>query len=171
MRRQPPPGGFRPAPPSAPPHGRAPLPPSTPPAAQASIRATDLARVVKGSHRAHEDLQEACLRLLELRHVPAMPIYTGPRVRPRPGGGWDLRHNAAQRGFSDIAACLPPAGLMALLELKTGRARRSPEQVRFAARFRGAGAVTAVIRNVLDLEALLNRYAPTIRQGGSVCEF
>lgn len=145
--------------------------PSRPPAAQASIRGADLARAVGGSHAAHESLQQACLELLRLRKVPAVPIHTGPRVRPRPGGGWDLRQNAAQRGFADIAACIPPAGLLLLAELKTGGARRSAEQVRHAERFRRAGAVTAVIRSVADLEALLNRYAPTIGQGGSACEF
>lgn len=142
----------------------------TPPV-QASIRAADLPRVVGGSHAAHESLQEACLRLLALRKVPAVPIHTGPRVRPRKGGGWDLRRNAAQRGFADVAACLPPAGLLLLLELKTGGARRSPEQIRFAARFERAGAVTAVIRNALELEALLNRYLPPTRHGGPTCEF
>lgn len=134
--------------------------------AQLRIAAGELPRALGGSNRAHEDLQRACLNLLALWRVPAVPIHTGPRVRPREGGGWDLRPNPEQRGFADIAACLPPAGLLAMLELKSGRAVRKPHQLRMAARFERAGAVCAVIRDVRDLEALLKLYLPRPAHGG-----
>lgn len=116
-------------------------------------------RVVRlpGSVAAHESLQEAVLTYLSLHRVPAVPIHTGPRVRPREGGGFELRANRKQRGLSDVMACLPPDGRLALLELKTGTARRSPEQVAMQERFAKAGAHCAVIRDVLDLEPLVAR--------------
>jgi len=141
------------------------------PRVQASIRAADLARVVGGSHAAHESLQQASLDLLRLCRIPALPIYTGPRVRPRPGGGWDLRRNTEQRGLFDVLACFPPAGLLVLLDFKTGNARLSKEQRELAARFRRAGAVVAAIRVITDVQRLIAQYAPTQRQGGPACEF
>jgi hypothetical protein len=109
-------------------------------------------RTLKGSYRAHQDLQRAVLELCALHGVPAVPIHTGPRVAPREGGGYELRGNRAQRGVSDVMACLPPHGQLALIELKTGGARRSPEQVRVHERFQAAGALCLVVRSATDLE-------------------
>lgn len=138
---------------------------------QLTAAASALGRLMGGSHRAHEALQEAVLQMLAPWRIPAVPIHTGPRVRPREGGGWELRGNPRQHGVSDVIACFPPAGLLALLELKTGAARRSKAQERLAERFKRAGAVTAVIRSVRDLEVLLDQYVPRARHGGSTCEF
>lgn len=113
--------------------------------------ATVLQRAVGGSYAAHESLQMAALQYLELHGVPAIPVFTGPKVRPRPGGGFDLKANPAQKGFSDIAAALPPAGRLMLIECKTGSASRSAEQVALQQRFETVGALCVVIRNVLEL--------------------
>jgi hypothetical protein len=112
-------------------------------------------RALKGSYRAHQDLQRAVLELCALRGVPAVPIHTGPRVAPRAGGGFELRGNRAQRGVSDVLACLPPSGRLALIELKTGGARRSLEQARVHERFHAAGALCLVVRSIADFEPYL----------------
>jgi len=117
-----------------------------------ALSVRDFKRSLKGSYRTHQDLQRAVLDLCALRGVPAVPIHTGPRVAPRPDGGFDLRGNRAQRGVSDVLACLPPDGRLALVELKTGGARRSPEQVRVHQRFLAAGALCLVVRCATDLE-------------------
>jgi hypothetical protein len=115
------------------------------------VHASQLGRLVKGSHEAHENLQEAVLQYLALHSVPAVPIITGPRVTPRARGGFELRANAEQRGMGDVIACLPGSGRLALIECKTGHARRSPAQVRMHRRFATSGALCLVVRNVLEL--------------------
>ena len=122
---------------------------------QPRAHARDLRRVIHGSNRAHETLADAVLRYLALVNVPAIPVHTGPRVRPREGGGFELRANARQHGLADIVACLPPNGRLALLELKTGRASRSPEQIKLHERFTAAGALCIVVRSVTELEPYL----------------
>ena len=122
-----------------------------PPAAPARNAGDVLRQVMRGSYSAHESLVTAALQYLALQKIPAIPIFTGPRVRPRPGGGFDLRANPLQLGFADIAAAAPPDGQLWLIECKTGRASRSPEQVELHGRFRAAGTLCIVIRNVLDL--------------------
>jgi len=119
--------------------------------------ATVLQRVVGGSYAAHESLQGAALQYLELHGVPAIPVSTGPKVRPRLGGGFDLKANPAQKGFSDIAAALPPDGRLVLIECKTGSASRSAEQIALQQRFQSAGALCVVIRNALELAPYVQR--------------
>ncbi len=104
-----------------------------------------------GSHASHESLQKAVLDLLALQGIPAMPVYTGPRVAPTGAGTFVLRSNKAQRGLSDVLACLPPSGRLLLIECKTGGARRSPDQVRLQDQFRAAGAECMGVRDVLAL--------------------
>lgn len=116
-----------------------------------------------GSYRAHEDLQAAVLTYLGLRGLPAIPITTGPRVRPAADGRFELRSNAAQRGMADVLSCVPPHGRLLLIECKTGRARRSPAQVRMHARFSAAGGLCVVVRNALELEPIVG---PSATQGG-----
>ncbi len=130
------------------------------------IAAAHLMRTVKGSYRAHQDLQGACISLATLRGVPAVPIHTGPRVTPREGGGFDLRSNKAQHGVSDIMLCLPPNGRLALWEVKSGKARRSPEQVRAQQAFAAAGAQCEVIRSIEDAERCLAGVPRSTHQGG-----
>ena len=91
------------------------------------------------------------LTCLTLNGIPATPIHTGPRVRPIATGSYELRANVPQRGLSDILACIPPVGRLALIELKTGRARRSPAQIRAQKRFAASGALSLVIRDITQL--------------------
>jgi hypothetical protein len=121
--------------------------------------AARLRELVSGSFSAHESLQRAAIEYLALYGVPAIPVFTGPRVRPRPGGGFDLRGNRDQKGFSDIAAAFPPDGRLALIECKTGRASRSKEQIDLQQRFQAAGALCVVIRNALELEPYVRQAA------------
>jgi hypothetical protein len=93
-------------------------------------------------------------------------LYTGPRVRPRAEGGFELRRNRSNVGISDIIACLPPHGLLALIECKTGRARRTPEQIEQHNRFRAAGARCFVIRTVDDLQRELRPRRGVCRKCG-----
>jgi len=122
--------------------------------------------MVGGSYSAHESLQAAALQYLELHGVPAIPVFTGPRVRPRPGGGFDLRANPAQKGFSDIAAALPADGRLLLIECKTGNASRSAVQIALQERFQAAGALCVVIRNALDLAPYVQRSRYSDRRAG-----
>jgi hypothetical protein len=114
--------------------------------------ASALRQLVGGSHSAHESLVAAAIQYLTLQGFPAMPINTGPRVRPREEGGFELRANPLQKGFSDLITVFPPHGRLVLIEAKTGNARRTPEQVELQAKFRAAGALCLVIKNVLDLQ-------------------
>jgi len=116
-----------------------------------------LRRAVGGSYAAHESLQTAALQYLVLHGVPAIPVYTGPRVRPRPGGGFDLKANPEQKGLFDIVAALPGEGRMLLIDCKTGGARLSPEQLALQQRFEAANALCIAIRNVMDLAPYLQR--------------
>lgn len=116
------------------------------------MHARDLTKVLKGSNRAHEHLVDAMLEYCELRGVPAIPIHTGARIAPRPGGGFDLRKNTRQIGTGDVLACLPPFGRLAFFEGKTGNAQRSREQRKNRDRFEAAGALCVDVRQVSDLE-------------------
>lgn len=115
------------------------------------VTASELRRMPTGSLAAHEQLQAATLTLLRLNGVPARSIHTGPRVRPRPGGGFDLRRNHGGRGMGDILAALPPDGRLLLIDLKSGNARLSAEQREFHEAFRAAGAICLEVRDVRDL--------------------
>jgi hypothetical protein len=130
-----------------------------------SIQPSELQTAVGGSQRRHASLQEGVLSLLAFYGIPAIPIHTGPRVRPRAGGGFELQSNRAQVGCSDVVAALPPGGRMALLELKTGQARRSPAQVRMHQRFSAAGALCVVVHDVRELTQYIQSGRAQI-QGG-----
>lgn len=132
----------------------------------ARISASEL-RKLPGSNRAHQSLQDAVLGWLELNGVPAVPVHTGPRVTPRPGGGFDLRKNTAQHGLADVMACLPPDGRLALIELKTGRAYRSPAQKRLHERFTAAGALCLVVRDLLELARIIHARRVQPHHGGT----
>jgi hypothetical protein len=124
-----------------------------------TIAARELRRLLPGSLGAHENLQRAVLDWCALRRIPAVPIHTGPRVSPLAGGvGFELRANAAQRGFADVLVCIPPLGWLVLVELKTGRARRSKAQAALRRRFEAAGAICLLVRDVATFAAQLNFY-------------
>ena len=112
----------------------------------------ELRKRTRGSLRAHEQLVDDGLRYLWLNGVPAMPVHTGPRVRPRPGGGFDLKRNTAQLGLFDILASLPPTGRLLLVDMKTGGAKLSTEQRLVRDRFTAAGALCLTARSIADLE-------------------
>jgi len=142
---------------------------------QQHVSARQLKRLLPGSMRAHQDLVRACIDYLALRRIPAVPISTTGIPVPHPRGGFELRANRAQAGLSDVLACVPrrfplphlhPAGArvwqgparyvgqLVLLEVKTGRARRTPEQRALQARFAAAGALCLVVRSIDDLIGL-----------------
>lgn len=135
--------------------------------AKGSIRPSELQLAVGGSQRRHTSLQAGALSLLAFAGIPAVPIHTGPRVRPREGGGFDLLPNPRQRGFSDVIAALPPDGKMLVLELKTGAARRSPEQVRMHARLAAAGAICLTIHEIGELADYIESRRVHIQGGKS----
>lgn len=122
---------------------------------QTHVSAADLRHQVHGSNRTHEYLVAAVLEYCVLHRIPARAIHTGPRVTPRAGGGFDLRANKRQRGISDVIACVPPSGRMALIECKTGRAHRSREQRQVRDEFTAAGALCLEVRDIRDLTAIL----------------
>lgn len=113
---------------------------------QVRIHAREISTVVRGSYRAHEDLLKAVLQLMALRGLEPIPIHTGPRVAPREGGGFDLRKNTPQIGFGDAVGFLPPRGRTVMVECKTGRARRSPAQVRMHHRLTRNGVICTTVR-------------------------
>lgn len=140
---------------------------------QLRVHAKDLHKMISGSTRAHHARVSACLDWLSLHGIPAVPISTTGVPIQRLDGGFDLRKNPRQVGISDIMACLPRriieahptspcAGMMqriivgqlVLIEVKTGNARRTPEQRAQQKRFAAAGALCLVVRDVLDLTAL-----------------
>jgi hypothetical protein len=129
------------------------------PASEEKPRAMELRRLLPGSNRRHQTLQQAVLDWCALRHIPAVPIHTGPRVTPLGDGSFGLRGNRAQAGVADVLATLPPFGRTALLEIKTGRAKKSAAQVEFHRRFTEAGAMSLTIHSVDDLTALLYQIA------------
>jgi hypothetical protein len=87
--------------------------------------------------------------LLALRHILAFRVNQRPVLT---GRGW--RNPGADPGAPDIFACLP-GGRAFLIELKTGLARLSPVQVAALRGWRAQGALTAEIRNVAELYAVL----------------
>ncbi len=127
---------------------------------QPRAHAKDLHRLLGGSTRAHHARVSACLDWLALHNIPAVPIATTGIPVPGKRGGFELKSNPRQVGISDIIGCLPPGrcnpvGQMLLIEVKTGNATRTAEQRRQQERFRAAGAYCLVVRDVLELEALL----------------
>lgn len=131
-----------------------------------TLSAREFLRTRKGSLREHEDRVRALLDYCALNDIPAVPIHTGPRVAPRAGGqGFDLRANPLQRGFGDVVLCLPPWGRLALIDVKTGAARLSPEQQRMHWRFARTGALCLVLRDVLEIEPIITAARQWARTG------
>lgn len=129
------------------------------PMSQTQIAARDLHRILPGSTRTHQGLLEAVLHWCELHKIPAVPVHTGPRVAPRAEGGFELRGNPGQHGLADVLAILPPFGRAALVEVKTGRARKSGAQVDCHRRLGAAGALSVTIRNLEEMQQLLYQVA------------
>lgn len=120
--------------------------------ARGGITARELKTVAPGSYRRHEELVRAVLEYFAWCDVPAVPIYTGPKISRGPDGGVVLRKNRAQAGFGDVLAVLPPDGRTFVVDAKTGGADLKPYQRRLHDQLRAAGALTAAIRDVRELE-------------------
>lgn len=132
------------------------------------MSAAQFKRERKGSYAAHQELEQAAIALLRLHRVPARPIHTGPRVAPRPGGGFDLRKNGAQKGVADILGCLPPFGQLLFIDLKSGSARPTRDQLAVQEEFTRAGAVYLFVRDIADLDLFLRTrdVTPAASRGG-----
>lgn len=140
---------------------------------QPRAHARDLPNLIGGSTRAHHARVSACLDWLALHKIPAVPISTTGIPVPNARGTFDLKRNPRQVGISDIMACLEtPAmlregyetrqpfpgcfiGRLILIEVKTGNATRTAAQRAMQDRFAAAGAICFVVRDVLELSALL----------------
>jgi hypothetical protein len=126
---------------------------------QPMLSARDLRRVMPGSISAHKSLIEAILYWCVLNRLPAVPVHTGPRVKPRPGGGFDIFGNPGQHGLADVIVVLPPFGRLVMVEAKTGRAHQSAAQRECHARLGSAGAMSVTVRNVEEMKQLLYQVA------------
>lgn len=96
-------------------------------------------------------IQKACLDLLSLRGILALRINSGCiKVEKR-------LIRLAPEGTSDILAVLHPQGRLMAVEVKTPRGRLTEAQKGFLEAVRESGGVALVIRDVIDLEAALDR--------------
>ena len=109
---------------------------------------------------------DACLTYLRLHGIPAIPIHTGPRVAPNGDGTFSLRHNRRQAGFGDIVAPLPPGGQLLLIDVKTGKARLSHEQLELHEQFRKTGARCLIVRDITDLAEIAREAGKWRARGG-----
>lgn len=139
---------------------------------QQHIAAAELHRHLHGSREAHQSLQASVLWILQRLQVPAVPLFTGGKPYPVGEGLYRLGKNQEQVGISDVLACLPPAGRMWLIELKTGAASRSTVQIARQKEFAAAGALTSVVRSVdammkIARELLPGRFAKAFDTGRS----
>lgn len=66
------------------------------------------------------------------------------------------------KGSSDIIAIVSPVGVFLGVEIKTGKGRQSPDQLRFEAAVDRVGAAYATIRDVAEIEPIVK----LIREGG-----
>ena len=131
---------------------------------QQRITAAQLPGTVRGSRAAHEELVEAVRVKLVLHGLEGFPIYTGgiPRwIR----GQLVLTQNPHQIGIADmLCPFLDVAyvgnepvvvGRTALLEMKTGTARRSAAQVRVTRLWESCGALCLLVRSTEDVDPLI----------------
>jgi hypothetical protein len=102
-----------------------------------------------------QDLVNACLRLLRLRGVYAWRNNSGAFVLGQGKGRRFFR--AGLVGSSDILGVLPPSGRLLAVEVKRPGGRPTPHQQAFLDQVRAAGGVAAVVRDVADLGAMLDR--------------
>jgi hypothetical protein len=61
------------------------------------------------------------------------------------------------RGMADIHAVVPPEGGALWIECKVGKGKQSPEQVEFQDAVRVAGGIYLLVRDVAELNAILNQ--------------
>jgi hypothetical protein len=100
------------------------------------------------------------LALLQARRVPhwrnnvGAAWFRGPRGRVRV-----VRFGVA--GLPDVFAVLPPAGRLLGLELKSPQGRQTAAQRAVAVALTAAGALCAVVRDVRELDRLLDEVLPT----------
>jgi len=122
------------------------------------INLAELRRRTPGSRRAHEALVEAVRRRFELARIVAIPIYTGG-IPMFLGGKLTLTKNPRQAGVPDMIAFVHdsehPSGTIALLEMKTGKAHRSPAQNELRDIARAHGVPCYLIRQQEDVEPII----------------
>ena len=94
------------------------------------------------------------LALLQARRVPHWRNNVGAMRR----GPRFVRFGVA--GLPDVFAVLPPAGRLLGLELKSPGGRQTAAQAAVAAALTGAGALVAVVRDVRELDRLLDEVLP-----------
>jgi hypothetical protein len=137
---------------------------------QPTVHARDLHRALGGSQRAHAARVRAVLDWCALHKIPATPIQTTGVPVPRAGGGFNLQTNPDQVGTADVVACVRRTirrpyqlqleeihiGQLVLIEVKTGRGKRSAQQRAMQERFAAAGAICLELRDVSELEQLLH---------------
>jgi hypothetical protein len=92
-----------------------------------------------------------CLQLLKLRGVLAWRNVSTPAPLANGAG---FRRYAGMRGLADIVAVI--AGRIIAIEAKSRVGRQSPEQLAFQSALEAAGGTYWLIRDVRDLECLLN---------------
>jgi hypothetical protein len=95
-----------------------------------------------------------CLELLRLRGVVAWRANAGGGLRRgRAGRMVPVVGNPA--GTPDILAVLPPSGRLLGIEAKMPTGRTRPAQAAWAKVVRAAGGLYAIVRDVKELERLL----------------
>ena len=94
------------------------------------------------------------LALLQARRVPHWRNNVGAMRR----ASQFVRFGVA--GLPDVFAVLPPAGRLLGLELKSPAGRQTAAQQAVAAALTGAGGLYAVVRDVRELDRLLNEVLP-----------
>lgn len=131
------------------------------------VSPAELRGLTKGSLGQHEELVEAVrLRLLTLGGLQAVPIYTGGIPKFLPGGKLTLRRNPHQKGHADLEVhyldlcpgCGLPHARTAFLECKTGRARRSPAQVRTKTHLESLGFLCLLVRRQEDVDPIIQAH-------------
>ena len=120
---------------------------------------------IKGSRVSHESLVEAVRVKLAYAGIEAFPIYTGGIPKYIPGGELVLQANPHQIGIADmilmyrdvafVGGTPVAVGRLALLEMKTGGARRAPAQVRIEKHFTSYGALCVLVRSVEDVDFII----------------
>ena len=98
----------------------------------------------------------ACLELLRVRGVVHWRSNAGGTYYERAGGGRRyVRFNTP--GISDILCVLSPGGRLLAVECKSATGKLTAEQTAFQEAVRREGGQAVVIRDVLELQAILDR--------------
>jgi hypothetical protein len=126
------------------------------------VSAAAFKKLQKGSDRAHSELLEAVRIKLTVAGISVFTIYTGGIPRFIRGGEMVLRKNPHQIGLPDAFAlirwncrCGARSSKLVLIETKTGKGRRTADQVRIRKLFESHGAIALLVRSVDDVDGLI----------------